>query len=64
MDAIFTEFAMLRLPKEDADKKAKALFLCGEEFRVLAELLGGPDNMTYIEFKTRMLKRDRDQRIL
>ena len=31
LDAIFTEFAMLQLPKDDANcnKKAKALFLCG-----------------------------------
>ena len=63
LESLFTEFAMLGRAKDDADKKAKAMFLCGDEYRALAELLGGPDDVDYITFKTAMLKRDRDQRI-
>ena len=54
---------MLGRPKDDADKKAKAMFLCGDEYRALAKLLGSPNDLNYITFKTAMLKRDRDQRI-
>ena len=52
LESLFTEFAMLGRPKDDADKKAKAMFLCGDEYRALAELLGGPDDVDYITFKT------------
>ena len=51
------------LAKDDADKKAKAMFLCGDKYRPLAELLGGPDDVDYITFKTAMLKSNRDQHI-
>ena len=47
---LFTEFHLDDL-KIDADKKVKAMFLCGDEYRALVELLGGPDDVDYITFK-------------
>ena len=39
LESFFTEFAMLGRAKDDADKKAKAMFLCGVEYRAMSELL-------------------------
>ena len=49
--------------KTDAKRKAKAMYLIGEEYAMLAELLGGGDDVTYLEFQTAMLKRDRERRL-
>ena len=48
--------------KEDGEKKAKAMFLIGEEYATLVEYLGWREEVTNLEFQQAMLKRDRDMR--
>ena len=62
MDSIFAEFELIGHPKSDETKKTKALFLIGDDLATMAELLGGGDDVTYLEFQTAMLKRDRERR--
>ena len=38
------------------------MYLTGEEYATLAELLGWKEDVTYMEFQRAMLKRDRDMR--
>ena len=62
LDSIFAEFELIGHPKSDETKKTKAMFLIGDELATMAELLGGSDEVTYLEFQTAMLKRDRERR--
>ena len=62
LDSIFAEFELIGARKSDEEKKAKAMFLIGDDLATLAELLGAGEN-TYLEFQTAMLKRDRERRI-
>ena len=60
MDSIFTEFELIGHPKSDETKKTKAMFLIGDDLATMAELLGGDDDVAYLEFQTAMLKWDRE----
>ena len=62
LDSIFAEFELIGAGKTDEEKKAKAMFLIGDDLATLAELLGAGDN-TYLQFQTAMLKRDRERRL-
>ena len=53
---------MIGVLKEDGEKKAKAMFLIGDEYATLAEYLGWREDVTYLQFQQAMLKRDRDIR--
>ena len=57
LDAIFTEFALRGAPKADEAKKVKAMILCGEEWQAMADYLGSSEDVDYLTFQTRMLKR-------
>ena len=48
--------------KNDNEKKAKAIFLIGEEFATIAELYSSNED-DYITSRRKMLKRDRDLRM-
>ena len=50
--------------KTQEDKKAKAMYSIGDKWATLAELLGGPENITYLEFQMAMLARDRERRAM
>ena len=63
LDSIYAEFELIGHPKSDETKKTKAMFLIGDELATMAELLGGSDDVTYLEFQTAMLKRDRERRM-
>ena len=56
------EMSIIGVQKEDGEKKAKAMFLIGEEYATLAEYLGWREEVTYLEFQQAMLKRDQDMR--
>ena len=62
-DGILAELKLLETVKSDQEKKTQAMYLCGEEFATIAELLGGPYHFTYMQFQNAMLKRDRDFRV-
>ena len=59
-DGILTELSLIGVDKEDVEKKAKAIYLIGDEYATLAELLGWKEDVTYMEFQR--LKQDRDMR--
>ena len=63
LDSLFAEFELSGYPKTDEEKKAKAMYLIGDEYATLAELLGGNDDVSYLDFQTAMLKRDRERRL-
>ena len=44
LDSIFAEFELIGAGKTDEEKKAKAMFLIGDDLATLAELLGAGDN--------------------
>ena len=58
----FAEFELIGHGKSDKTKKTKAMFLIGNDLVTMAELLGSPEDVTYLEFQTAMLKRDREGR--
>ena len=60
LDSLFAEFEVIGHAKSDEEKKAKAMFLIGDDWTTLAELLGGNDDVSYLEFQTVMLKRDHE----
>ena len=60
LDSLFAEFELIGYPKTNEEKKAKAMYLIGDEYATLAELLGGNDDVSYLDFQTAMLKRDRE----
>ena len=62
LDSIFAEFELIGAGKSDEEKKAKAMFLVGDDLATLDELLGAGDN-TYLQFQTAMLKQERERRI-
>ena len=39
------------------------MYLIGDEYATLAELLGGNDDVSYLDFQTAMLKWDRERRL-
>ena len=49
--------------KNDQEKKARAMHLMTAEYATLAELIGGPEDVTYLQFQTAMLMRDRERRL-
>ena len=61
-DGILAELSVIGVLKEDGEKKAKAMFLIGDEYATLAEYLGWREDVTYLQFQQAMLKRDRDIR--
>ena len=63
LDSLFAEFKLIGHPKADKEKKAKAMYLIGEEYATLAALLGGGDEVAYLDFQTAMLKCDRKKTI-
>ena len=58
-DEVHAEFKLIGLEKSDREKKAKVMYLCREQYATLAEYLGGPEDVTYVNFKKVMLKRGR-----
>ena len=53
MDDLFTEFALIRKPKDDDKKKIKIITKISSEYLTWAEYLGG-DSMSYTKFKKEM----------
>ena len=56
LDSLFAEFELIGHGKTDEEKRAKVTFLIGDELATLAELLGGGDDLTCLDFQTAMLK--------
>ena len=61
-DGILAELHMMGVDKNNNEKKAKAIFLIGEEFATIAELYGSNED-DYMTFQRKVLKRDRDLRL-
>ena len=57
-DGILVEMAVIGIIKVDGEKKAKAMFLIGDEYATLTEYLGWREEVTYIQFQQAMLKRE------
>ena len=51
------------IAKNDQEKQARAMHLMSAEYATLAELIGGPEDVSYLQFQTAMLKRDRERRL-
>ena len=62
LDSVFAEFELLH-GKTDEDKKSKALFMIDDDIATMAELLGGRDDVSYLEILTVILNRDSEWRM-
>ena len=51
------------IEKSDQEKKARTMHLMSAEDATLAELIGGPEDVSYLQFQTAMLKQDRERRL-
>ena len=50
--------------KSDETKMTKAMFSFGDDLAPMSELLGRLEDVTYLEFQTAMLKRDKEEMVL
>ena len=61
LDAILAEFEQIGMAKHDREKKARSMYLIGEEYSTMAELLGGNEDVTYLQFQIAMLRGARER---